>query len=313
LEEELNQAKEQIQALQGQLSTSSFTGPEDSELTKLRFDKQALENKFRKFAVHCQHLEDEKENILRVLGLTKSSDDISSAIVTLCDKLASLEKECDSLAKSENRASSSLVVVDQLREKNAELQRQVSDYQKKIDTLVRDQVEYKELVASLRREQQELRGLADRARGSAENIENKKTADVRFLEQENLQLMTDLNATKKQLKNVRSELTMLRAQASVSVADIGMLPPPPPLSKPVGSESVKKSSSSRSRSNPSGGKRPKTPGTEKENSNNVLENPDSSKATQGTTSSSRRTQRAAVGLGEAFAATDENTQDCQQQ
>jgi len=256
-------------------------------------------------------LEDEKENILRVLGLTKSSDDISSAIVTLCDKLASLEKECDSLAKSENRASSSLVVVDQLRGKNAELQRQVSDYQKKIDTLVREQVEYKELVASLRREEQELRGLADRARGSAENLENKNNADVRFLEQENLQLMTDLNKTKKQLKNVRSELTMLRAQASVSVADIGMLPPP--SSKPVGSESVKKSSASRSRSNPRGGKRPKTPGTEKENSNNVLENPDSSKATKGTTSSSRRTQRAAVGLGEAFAATDENTQDCQQQ
>ena len=277
--------------------------PEDSELTKLRFDKQALENKLRKFAVHCQRLEDEKENILQALGLTKSDDDIGKAVVTLCDKVASLEKECDSLAKSENRSSAALVESDQLREKISSLQTQVSDYQKKIDRLVRSEAKNKELVASLKREQQELRGLADRARGNVESLESEKCGQLRYLEQENLQLMVDLKATKKQLQHAKSEINMLRAQGAAPVAGISDLPKP----KHAPRDTENRSSTNRSRNTP-GAKHPKTP-ADKENSKNQSENPTSS--TRHNKSSSRRTQ-GAVGLGEAFAATEENTQECKQ-
>ena len=280
--------------------------PEDSELTKLRFDKEALENKFRKFAVHCQRLEDEKENILQVLGLTKpDDDDIEKAVITLCDKVASLEKECDSLAKSEHRASASIVEADKLREKNSSLQSQVSDYQKKIDKLIRSEAEQRELIVSLRREQQELRGLADRARGNVESLESEKSNQLRYLEQENSQLMTSLRAAKRQLQDTKAELNIFRSQAAASIADVGAIP------EQEGSVAEKRSSTTnRGRSTP-GMKYPRTPG-DKENSKNNSENPTGSKVLHhNSMSSSRRTHRAA-GLGEAFAATEENTQECKQ-
>ena len=280
--------------------------PEDCELTKLRFDKEALENKFRKFAVHCQRLEDEKENILQVLGLTKpDDDDIEKAVITLCDKVASLEKECDSLAKSEHRASASIVDADQLREKNSSLQSQVADYQKKIDKLIRSEAEQRELIVSLRREQQELRSLADRARGNIESLESEKSNQLRYLEQENSQLMISLTAAKRQLQNMKAELNIFRSQAAASIADVGAIP------EQEGRVAEKRSSTTnRGRSTP-GMKQPKTPG-DKENTKNNSENRTGSKALRhNSMSSSRRTHRAA-GLGEAFAATEENTHECKQ-
>jgi hypothetical protein len=273
---------------------------EDTELTKLRFDKQALENKLRKFAAHCQRLEDERVGILQVLRSTKSDDidhdDLEKAIVTLCDKLASLEEECDTLAKSENRASSYLIEVDTLRAKNSSLKSQVSEFQKKVDKLIRSELEQREVVASLRVELQELRGLADRARGNAESLETEKSGQLRYLELENLQLMVDLKAAKKLLHNTKAELSMLRAQSVDSV-----------LYHNARSSAVEeKLGSSRETA---GSKRPRTPAN-KENSKNDSGNPVSSKAAR-TTNSSRETRRAA-GLGEAFAASEENTQECKQ-
>jgi len=303
LQEELEQANARIKSLQSQLSSSS-SGPEDSELTKLRFDNEALEKKIRKFAVHCQRLEDDKENIMQTLGLKKPGDDISKAIVDLCDKLASLEKECDLLAKSESRASGSLVELEQLREKNSSLKSQMAEYQKKIDKLVRAEVERKETVASLRREQEELKELAERARGNAESVESEKEGQLRYLEQENLNLIVDLKAAKKKLQDMKAEINMLRAQGAGLVSDAI------PLPSQYDRES-KTNTSNQSRGTPAT-KRLKTPAKEKENSTNShAKKSAKSKPPRDNTSSNRRTNQR-IGLGDAFAATDENTAECKQ-
>jgi hypothetical protein len=112
------------------------------------------------------------------------------------------------LSRSETRPRSS--EVEQL-EHNSSLQSQVNSRKQLIVSL--NPVELKESLTSLRLEQDELRVRADRAQGTAESLENEKSRQVRYLEQENLQLMIDLKAIKKQLQNAKAELNMLRAKA----------------------------------------------------------------------------------------------------
>ena len=153
---ELKQAKEENEDLRSKLGPQASGVLEDTALTKLRFDKQALENKLRKYIAYCQNLEDKRVGILQVLRSTTLEDvddnDIEKAVVVLCDKLASLEEECDALAKSENRASSDLVELDKLQIQNSSLTCQVSEHQNKIDKLVKLELEQKDLVASLKSE-----------------------------------------------------------------------------------------------------------------------------------------------------------------
>lgn len=259
---------------------------EDTELTKLRFDKQALENKLRKFAAHCQTLEDEKCRLREVLRSVKpddvDDDGIEKAIVNLCDKLASLEEECDALAKAEKRASVHHAEVDTLRIQNAE-------FAKKIDSLLRFEAGQKESIASLTVELLELRVDTDRFRVHALSQEAEKSSKLRFLEQESVELYADLKATKKQLQNAKAELNILRAQSVVL--------------QPATAENT-----SCSREN-AGQKRTRTPAN-KENSKNDAENSTIRNATRAT-SSSRETRRAAA-LGEAFAPSEESTQECKQ-
>lgn len=273
---------------------------EDTELTKLRFDKQALENKLRKFAAHCQLLEDERVSILQVLRSTKPDvvdhDDIGKAIVTLCDNLASLEDECNQLAKSEDRASSSLIEVSSLRAQMSSLKSQVFEFEQEISKLSRSKVEQEELIASLKVALQEQRALGDHARQNAERLEAEKCNQVRYLEQENLQLMVDLKDAKKQLHKTKAELSILRAQCCASVEYSSARPVP----------TEEKLSTNRENA---GSNRPKTPA--KNGNQNGKENPVSSSKAVRATRSARGTRRAA-GLGEAFAASEENTQECKQ-
>ena len=215
----LKKAEKELKALREEKRTSDpAAGLEDTELTKLRFDKEALENKLRKYASHCQHLEQERANMLHVLRTTKISDlaqnDLGKAIVNLCDKVTSLEEECDSLSKSESRASSVVDEVGQLREQNRSLHSQLDESRKKTDRLQRAETEFKEELATLRRELEKLRRDATDSRTSAESIESQKTRQVKYLERENLQLMKDLKTAKKKLQSAKAEINALRLQDS---------------------------------------------------------------------------------------------------
>jgi chromosome segregation ATPase len=300
--------EQKLRALEEELSVlrqrpASSDGPEDSEITSLRFHKEALEKKLRKFAKHCQRLEDERASILHAVQSSKPVEldeaDLSKAFVALCDKIASLEKECDSLSNIENRASSYMVEVEQLRSHNSLLQGQVTDQRSKVDRLLRAEVELKETVAQLRREREDLRRAADQARGNASTLENERRR-LQYLERENLQLMNDLKTAKKQQQSMKAELNVLRAQ---SIDDSVEMPKPK-------SQSIRKSSRNQDCSSPNRPPMAPHPST-KENSENALnDNPTASKAVPPITSS--RTRRA-PGLAEAFEPEQENTQECKNQ
>lgn len=268
----------------------------------MRFDKEALETKLRKYLSHCQRLEEEKSSILQVLRSSKQGaafdGDIPKSVVSLCDKLASLEEECEALSKSENQASFYLSEVEQLREHNSTLESQISDSRKRVDRLVRSEIELKESLTSLRLEQDELRVRADRAQGTAESLENEKSRQVRYLEQENLQLMIDLKAIKKQLQNAKAELNMLRAKAldDDTMDTIGL--PPPATTQARSKPKVKVERAA-----------PSTP-HDKENNENVehIASAKSSRRGWGSNLKTRRTP----GLGESLEQNEENTQECKQ-
>ena len=298
----LDHANTIIKTLQQQLSLTSNIGPEGSELTKLRFDNEALERKVRKFAVHCQNLEDEKENIIQALGLKRPEDDISEAIFNLCDKLASLESECAATSKTESQVSATLLEINQVREKNSTLRSQISDYHKKIDKLVRKEGEHNDLVASLRRELEELRLLADSARGNAESMETVKGTQLRYLQQENSMLMAEVKAAKKQVTQMKAEIKILRSQCTEPVSELL----PTKWQHDQGSNAMSKC---RSRNTP-GGNHITSPEKNEENSANISDQT-KNKTPQNKASAARRSKHR-IGMGEVFAATEENTQECKQ-
>jgi hypothetical protein len=231
----------------------------NSELSSLQFDKEALENKLRKFASHCQSLEDERVTILQVLRsavpLQAEDDDIEKAIVVLCDKLASLEKECESMSESRKSVSTSFLATDNFRSQNLSLQKQ----------------------------------------------DNELRQQIRCLEQENLKLIVDLRALKKQLQNTNSQLNVLQMQSSGNLTNNLTSTRSPVVSNKR--RSAQKDTCSAS-------KRARTVASKENERNESAQLPISkNSASKQQLASSQKTPRA-TGLGEASDATEENTQEC---
>ena len=229
---ELAAANKTISELQSKVASVSrevsFTASGD-EMASMKFAKEALETKLRKYAAHCQYLENEKANIIDALKSVEGCDvhdgDISSAIVALCDKYSSLEEECEALMSAEKRASSHLSELDHLRQANSRLESTASEAEKKIERLTHVEAELtrklndaKDKVATLRSERDSLKA----ERGSVADLESEKSRQVRYLEQENLQLMLDLKNAKKQLKSTRAQLDAMRMKVDDDeTADLG--------------------------------------------------------------------------------------------
>ena len=286
----------EIAKLQSRPSTSDSL--EDTELTRLRFDKEALENKLRKYASHCQHLEHERASIFHVLRSTKIDDleqnDLSRAIVSLCDKVTSLEEEYESLSKSESRAPTSHAEMEELQQQNKSLLVQIDDSLKKSEGLEKSKIELANELEYLLSEREQLQRDAMEARASAESVESEKSRQVRYLERENIQLMTDLKAAKKQIQETRAEINVLRLQDSDDTTmEISALKGRIAAAAHVGS-SVKKKKRQHNES-------------EKENGDNDFPIDAASKNEK-----VQQESRRAPGLGEALELNEESTQECNQ-
>jgi chromosome segregation ATPase len=211
----------QLQAQVTRMSRDAGSTPNEDEMASMKFAKEALETKLRKYAAYCQRLENEKANVLDALKSVNGSDiedgDVTRAIIALCDKQSSLEEECEALTSAEQKASSYLSELDHLRETNSHLQHNFLDAENKLAKLTHAEADLtrklddaKEKVASLRKERDHLKAVAESERGNVADLESEKSRQVRYLEQENLQLMFDLKNAKKQLKSTRAQLDAMR-------------------------------------------------------------------------------------------------------
>jgi len=169
--------------LQAQLGSVESDSVLKTELSELRFDKEALESKLRKFASHCQRLEDEKASTIDALRSCDINftheDDINEAIITLCDQLASKSAR-DSPGESEHLKQENRSLMSKL-ESLSQSEKQLTS------TVTRYQVEIEELKRSMRDSDDDASG-----------VKSQMGRKLRFLEQENLQLMLDVKSSKKQ-------------------------------------------------------------------------------------------------------------------
>jgi chromosome segregation ATPase len=196
--------REELLNVQSEMESTGSDSALRTEVSELRFDKDALETKLRKFAAHCQRLEDDKVGVMDALRSCNiklnSYDEVNDAVVSLCDQLASLQ-ESISVA---SRGSPG---------RTQELERENQALQMKLDRVAASEERLAEQVARFQKERDELlRKL--KAVSDNSDSENATSSDVssklRYLEQENLQLMYDVKTTKKQLQAAREEIEVLR-------------------------------------------------------------------------------------------------------
>ncbi|KAG7368549.1 kinesin motor domain containing protein [Nitzschia inconspicua] len=171
-----------------------------AEVSELRFDKEALERKLRKFASHCQRLEDDKAGMADALrscsiDIEAYDNDISEAIIHLCDRFTSMEQRHSSQPQG---AEASIKM----------LQQENDTLRQKIDTLT------EKLNQSTRYETKEFRrDIKTKSTGIDTEEFQRKLA---FLENENLQLIRDLKLAREALHKTRRELENVRVQVKES-------------------------------------------------------------------------------------------------
>jgi hypothetical protein len=206
----------EIKALKTMAAHDASGSSLQSEMNELRFDKEALESKLRKYAAHCQRLEDDKSGIVDALRSCNRDHgdvgDISQAIVSLCDKLASLEQECETLTQA-GRASDCDSDIHRLRKENSLLVQKVTGY--------------KDQLGAFKKEGAKLHQEFENAHSDAKDTDSEKESKLRFLEQENLQLMLDLKSNKKQLQTAREDLELLRinggGEPTLNFGSVGLM------------------------------------------------------------------------------------------
>ena len=211
-EKKFSKMEKEIDRLQDKISSQGSEVDLNSEINELRFDKEALERKLRKFATHCQRLEDDKAGIADALrscniDIDAHERDINDAIIHLCDKFTSTEEALEKQLS------------------NPSFEKEIRSLQRKIQDLSRSE---KKLTEKLNRYQQEKRDLEVQLEntknefsigGSEEHREK-----LRFLEHENLQLMQDSKSAKRQLQASREEIETLRMNIDQnSTSDFGSL------------------------------------------------------------------------------------------
>lgn len=292
--------RDEIQTLQSEGSDSALR----TEVSELRFDKDALEKKLRKFASHCQRLEDDKAGMINAMRSCnidpEAYEDLNEAVVHLCDQLASIQDN-GSVASSRRSSRSS-----------HGLERENEELKVKLD---RFSVAEERLSQQVSRYQKELEDLRKKLKATSDSSDS--AGKFRYLEQENLQLMHDVKSTKKQLQAAREEIEILRMNAmDNSTLDFGTVD--------LGSETssqMSKSLSKHSRESVKGGSRPPPSSSSKkaplcDKTNARSESSQSKRPLVGRLPDSmvkraKTTASAAPGLGEAAIQGDE-TGECTQ-
>lgn len=185
----------EIIQLKNQITSKRTNNDSSSETSELRFHKDALENKLRKYAAHCQRLEDDKAGMIDALrscniDMEAHRNDVSEAVYQVCDRLTSIEdiKENSLTLEKENRST---------KEKMNEMVQTEHNLVEKLNQYRRERTAMKKQLDSLKTE----------FAGANSEVMGKK---LRFLEQENLQLMQDVKASKRQLQTAREEIESLR-------------------------------------------------------------------------------------------------------
>jgi hypothetical protein len=141
------------------------------------------------------------------IDIAAYDNDISEAIIHLCDRLTSFE---DAHSKRQTETS--------VQNENESLRQEMEKMAKTERTLVEKMKVYEHEIEEMKR------SLHDASRSVSEEMRQK----VSFLEQENLQLMLDVKSTKQQLQKAREESLRISVDEgpTLDFGDVGFQPQP---------------------------------------------------------------------------------------
>lgn len=190
---------------------------ESDDLTRLQDELKNCNLKLKKYVQHCERLEKERSSVMSVITACDVEDvvgnNVEAMITSLCEKLASVEEECDALANSEDKAAGYLADLDSLRQKYSDLENQLQFYKEANDELSNSHADCK---ASLKRAQEKISSLSNElkslqasnvcAKGNMAELQSEQRRQMQWLEKENLQLGDELKKTKAELVQTKSQL-----------------------------------------------------------------------------------------------------------
>ncbi len=194
------------------------------ENEKLQEDLKQCENKLRKYVQHSERLESERKEVIEAISSCDIGDIVGDTmtdmVVSLCDKLESLEEDCVALSSSEAKAAEYLTEIDSLREKYSALECQVQGFEDKDAKLATALAECKDnlkkaqgKINALMKENDSLKAMAERAKGNISELQSERRRLTQYLENENLQLGDELKRTKKELTETKAEIDAIRKHA----------------------------------------------------------------------------------------------------
>ena len=217
----------------------------EKELKSLRSESQkdfvenksnaVLGTKLRKYAEHCQRLEAEKATIIDVIKsssvaclqemIEHPDEDISSSILSVCERLQSVERECRDLSKYKEKAISCTKELELLRCDNEKLEKNMTNMEENVEKLRTSETSLISKLNSaekhlndLRKQRNDLQKMVKNAKGNAADLQTEKGRQVRYLEQENLQLMQELKTAKRDLQKIKAKLKLFENEESLSKA-----------------------------------------------------------------------------------------------
>lgn len=213
---------------------------------------KATEVKLRKYVKHCQNLEAEKGEIAATLeefhpSISVKKEGLANAVVSLCENF-----------QASNEVSEQ---IKRLRSNNSSLENSLSKAQDNVSTLIASEKELKSKLrktgkafVSLEKEHKEMRTMLENTKGNVSQLQSEKSRQVRYLEQENLQLMQELKSLKRSFKATKSELNSYK-QGMMTTSNNDELPHPSSHSQQVQQEVVLSTSNSTSKTKVSSPKR----------------------------------------------------------
>ena len=197
---------------------------QSEEIEKLQDDLRQCENKLRKYVQHSERLEKDRKGVIEAISSCDVADVVGDSmvemVVSLCEKLTSIEEECMALVSSEGKASEYLSELDALREKYSELEAEVKVYEvedaKMAIALADCKANLKkaeEKIISLSKDNELLKSMAESAKGNISELQNERRRQMQYLENENLQLGDELKRAKKELAEAKFTVTAFQNDA----------------------------------------------------------------------------------------------------
>jgi len=201
---------------------------QSKEVNKLQDELRQCNSKLRKYVEHSERLEKDRRSVIEAISSCDVGDIVGDGmmemVVSLCDKLASIEEECNVLASSHEKAAGKateyLAQLDSLREKYAELEKQVKIKDENDTKLATTLAECKtnlkkaeEKIAALAAEKETLAAAAANVKGNVSGLQSEHSRQLHHLSNENLQLGDELKRTKKELTQAKAELDAIQKNA----------------------------------------------------------------------------------------------------